>query len=161
MRRTKPMSSVWPETTLPAPVTDWDWGGRIAGLARQTGASYIVGAYDPAEDPLIRESYNAAHVYDKTGRKLGVYHKVRLVPFGEFVPLRDHLPLLKNYGVRDVDVLPGKTHNLVTTRIGKVGIGICFESLFPQIARLRDEAGSGNTVHPDKRCLVRAHAGSV
>jgi apolipoprotein N-acyltransferase len=73
---------------------------------------------------------------------MGVYHKVHLVPFGEFVPLRDHLPFLRNYGIREVDVLPGEYHNLISIEKARIGISICFESLFPQITRNETRGGA-------------------
>jgi len=67
---------------------------------------------------------------------------VRLVPFGEFVPLREQLPFLKDYGVRPEDVAPSKKHVLVNTNVGKAGVSICFESLFPQISRQETRNGA-------------------
>ncbi len=133
---------VWPETTLPVNITTEGWGALISRLAAQTRANYVVGGYDSSPAPSVIESYNSAHFYDRAGRKLGVYHKVRLVPYGEFVPMRGRLPFLNRYGIRDVDVLPGRSHNLVTTDIGELGTSICFESLFPQISRLETADGA-------------------
>jgi len=64
-----------------------------------------------------------------------VYHKVHLVPFGEFVPLRDKLPFLRNYGIREVDVLPGEHPSEIQIENARIRICICFESLFPQMTR--------------------------
>jgi len=133
---------IWPETAIVEDVTDQDWGYLLRILARTTAANYVVGGYDKSENPDVQESYNSAFFYNRKGGKLGVYHKVHLVPFGEFVPLRDHLPWLKNYGIRDVDVLPGKRHKVIKTEIGKVGMSICFESLFPAISRIEAKNGA-------------------
>lgn len=135
----KPDFIIWPETTIPEDIAPDTWGALISRLARETGTGYIVGGYDASGQS---ESYNAAHFYDRTGRKLGVYHKVHLVPYGEYVPLRERMPWLKRYGIRDVDVRPGKSHNLVETDIGKLGTIICFESLFPAVARQEVSRGA-------------------
>ncbi|MFQ3550116.1 MAG: apolipoprotein N-acyltransferase [Armatimonadota bacterium] len=66
---------------------------------------------------------------------LGKYRKVKLVPFGEFVPARNKLPFLNKYQIRETDVIPGEKHNLISTDYGDIGIIICFESLFPAITR--------------------------
>ncbi len=135
----KPDFIVWPETTIPEDITPDTWGGLISRLARETDTGYIVGGYDASGRP---QSYNGAHFYDRQGRKLGVYHKVHLVPYGEYVPLRDRMPWLKRYGIRDVDVRPGESHDLVQTDIGKLGTIICFESLFPAVARQEVSRGA-------------------
>lgn len=126
---------VWPETTIPCDITSPGWADRIGQLARQNSVEILAGGYDPSNDPKYPGSYNALFLFDKNGHKAGVYRKVQLVPFGEFVPLRDQLPFLKGYGIRPEDVAAAKTHELLDTNIGKVGVSICFESLFPEIAR--------------------------
>ena len=133
---------VWPESTLATEITDAGYGGRIANLARKTDADYLVGGYDPASDPEPDGSYNAAHLYARDGAKAGVYRKVHLVPFGEFVPLRDRLAFFDNYRIREEDVTPADSHVLLDSSIGKIGVSICFESLFPQISRAETRDGA-------------------
>jgi apolipoprotein N-acyltransferase len=133
---------VWPETTLPTEITDSGWGGVLSGLAAKSKATYIIGAYSPSPDPHNPLYYNSALCYGPNGESLGTYHKVRLVPFGEFVPLRDYLSFLKSYGIREQDVLPGRSHDLIETSIGKIGISICFESLFADISRNETKNGA-------------------
>ena len=137
----RPDFIVWPETTVVDNITEQCWGPFITQLAKDTNANYVIGGYDPSGDPLGR-SYNSAHFYGRDGRKLGVYHKVHLVPYGEFVPLRDRMPWLKRYGIRDVDVLPGSKHKLINTEVGKVGVSICFESLFPAVSAQETRNGA-------------------
>ena len=133
---------VWPEAALPVVVTPSGWGASISHLARNTGTQYLVGGYDAAEDPEITGSYNAAMLYNSQGQLTGVYRKVQLVPFGEFVPMRDRLPLLKRYSIRDEDVVRGESHVLLDSSIGKIGTAICFESLFPDILRSQTANGA-------------------
>ncbi len=133
---------VWPESALADEIVEDSWGYALSILAKTLNANLIVGGFDAPEDVSLSQSYNGAHFYSRTGHKLGVYRKVHLVPYGEFVPLRDRLPWLKRYGIRDEDVLPGKSHTLVKTDIGRIGVSICFESLFPQISRLETKRGA-------------------
>lgn len=130
---------VWAETTIPTIISN-SWSAHLSALARDTHSNLIIGGYD--NNSFNTPSYNSAFFYDRSGRKSGVYHKVRLVPFGEFVPLRDQLPFLSRYNVRAQDVRPGESHELVNTEIGKVGTSICFESLFPQVARNETRQGA-------------------
>ncbi|MCL5104522.1 MAG: apolipoprotein N-acyltransferase [Armatimonadetes bacterium] len=140
--KSRPDFIVWPETTLPAAISHTGWEAAISRLARETDANYIIGACDSSNAPSNRLNYNTAHFYSRSGLKLGVYHKVHLVPYGEYVPLREQMPFLKRYGIRERDVLPGDSHNLINTEIGKLGVGICFESLFSQISRLETNDGA-------------------
>lgn len=140
--KNKPDFIVWPETTLPAIITDTSWSEHIASLANETNANFVAGAYDSECNLELCHYYNGAHFYNKNGKKLGVYRKVHLVPYGEFVPLREHLPFLKRYAIRDVDILSGKSHVLIKTDIGKVGVNICFESLFSSISRQETARGA-------------------
>lgn len=140
--KNKPDFIIWPETTLPVSITNSGWDYVLSNLAKATDSNLVVGAYDASDDPAVSQCHNAAHLYGKSGEKLGVYRKVRLVPYGEFVPFRDKMPFLQRYGIREQDVLPGKSHVLIDTEIGKVGLSICFESLFPQISREETRNGA-------------------
>ncbi|OFX17082.1 MAG: apolipoprotein N-acyltransferase [Armatimonadetes bacterium RBG_16_58_9] len=130
---------VWPESALPVDLTDDGYGKEISDLARKTQADYLVGAYDPSKRS---GSYNGAHLYLRAGEKAGVYHKVHLVPFGEFVPLRKYVALFSSYPIREEDVVPGEKHVLLESSFGKIGVSICFESLFPQISRIETQEGA-------------------
>jgi len=132
---------VWPETTIPVRI-DSGWDRLLSRVARGCGVGCIIGAWDGSKDPTEIREYNTAFFYDKTGRRLGVYHKVQLVPYGEYVPLRKQMPWVRRYGIRPVDVLPGNSYNLVQTDFGKVGVSICFESLFPAISRNEVRSGA-------------------
>ncbi|MDH7602464.1 MAG: apolipoprotein N-acyltransferase [Armatimonadota bacterium] len=128
----KPDLVLWPETTIVDCITADTWEPLLGSLARELNINLVVGGYDLSSDPQGR-NYNAAHFFDRSGRRIGVYRKVHLVPYGEYVPFRKQMPWLKRYGIREIDVLPGKTHNVITTDVGKVGTVICFESLFPAV----------------------------
>lgn len=132
---------LWPETTLPVDMNP-DWDNYLGGLAKGCRVGCILGAYDKGPSPSDPRDYNSAFSYSPAGEKLGVYHKVHLVPYGEYVPLRKQMPWLQNYGIRDVDVLPGKSHNLLPTQKGPVGVSICFESLFPAVSRIETRQGA-------------------
>lgn len=132
---------VWPETTMPVDV-DREWDSYFCALARSCRIGCIVGAYDAGANPADPRDYNSAFSYGADGNRLGVYHKVHLVPYGEYVPFRKQMPWLKNYGIREVDILPGNSHDLLPTKMGPVGVNICFESLFPAVSRIEAKNGA-------------------
>ncbi len=137
--KNRPEVIVWPETSLPADISTPPWNSLLCKLANSCNTELFVGAYDT--DPKTERSYNSlfrcnSHIEDKA------YHKVRLVPFGEFVPMRKKLSFLKNYGVRPDDLLAGENHVLLDSKLGKLGVSICFESLFSAVARSETRAGA-------------------
>ncbi len=131
----KPDLIVWPETVITSRVWDDRLGKHFSELAAETRTNYAIGGYDLPEDPSQPEGYNSSFFYGRNGEKLGVYHKVHLVPFAEYIPYRETMPWLACFSFRETEVLAGESHQLVETEIGKVGTSICFESLFAGIAR--------------------------
>jgi apolipoprotein N-acyltransferase len=76
---------------------------------------------------------------DPEGRLAYRYHKIRLVPFGEYVPLKPLLTLGGRYGaklVRQVaDFTPGREHTLAAVDGHRLGAFICYEAIFPDLVR--------------------------
>jgi apolipoprotein N-acyltransferase len=68
------------------------------------------------------------------GKLVGVYYKVHLVPFGEFVPGRDQIPFIDKFPIMPDDRSSGPGYHTLHTRKDDLGVMICFESTFPQIA---------------------------
>jgi len=130
---------VWPESAVPGYL---EYEGLIregvTSLARELGVWLVVGgpAYEGAGD------YNSAYVISPEGKITARYDKVHLVPFGEYVPWRKWLPLLRHYRVRETDLGRGKRHHLL--HVGELAVGpmICFESVFPYISRSEANRGA-------------------
>lgn len=84
-------------------------------------------------------AYNSLMVWD--GKDfVDFYDKVKLVPFGEYVPLVEYFPFLKNFSVVTDVIKPGFSKNLyvpLDTGFIKVTPLICFESAFGEILRQR------------------------
>ena len=79
--------------------------------------------------------YNSVLLLSPTGEKLGSYSKIHLVPFGEYVPITRHLP---NFIQLSSGFEPGESIDLFPiphTENRKMGVVICFESVFPDLFR--------------------------
>jgi len=152
---------VWPETAVPgSPSTDPSLRERLAALAREVGASLVVGAVgvDPAPGGASggrraeARFYDSAFVFGPDGGLRGRYDKAHLVPFGEYVPLRDLLgrfasALARGIAPRDVSAGPGPRVLAVPRPGGEApvpaGVPICYELLFPDLMRRFVDDGAG------------------
>ncbi|HEX6675094.1 MAG TPA: apolipoprotein N-acyltransferase [Actinomycetes bacterium] len=107
---------------------------RIAAAARAVGAPVLVNVdADRAGGGGI---YKSSVLVGPDGRRLGSYDKMRLVPFGEYVPLR---PLF-GWVTRFTDAAAADRRRGTSLRVlhaGPVAAGplVCFESAFPDLAR--------------------------
>jgi apolipoprotein N-acyltransferase len=133
---------VWPETSTP-----FAYGASAAGratladLARETGAALLVGS-DEAVAASPPRYYNAAYLIGPDGETAGAYRKMHLVPFGEYVPLASLLffvgPLVESVSSfsagEELSTFPVAGHSVTTA--------ICYESVFPEIARAAVAEGS-------------------
>ncbi|MEN6616339.1 MAG: apolipoprotein N-acyltransferase, partial [Syntrophorhabdus sp.] len=77
--------------------------------------------------------FNTVHYVGIDGTTDGIYNKVHLVPFGEYTPIVSYFPFLAKITAAGADFKPGEGHRPINTDIGKVGILICFEGIFPYI----------------------------
>ena len=127
---------VMPETVLPVELTNDDYAsGFFSYLAREYDVYLIVGAfYTDAND----EEYNALYLYSPDGEMSEtVYGKRHLVPFGEYVPMRDFValvfPPLADISMLSSDLTPGEDSALFETELGSIGSLICFDSIYEQL----------------------------
>ena len=146
---TLPDLILWPEATTPWAVKG-DTSAReyVEDLARRSRAPLLIGSI-AIENPRAsnEEWYNAAFVVDPvTGLQTTYYAKRHLVPFGEYVPLRPVLGWLSKFVPIGDDFARGVDSSplVVPLRNGAVTFGplICYEDIFPQLARASVLAGS-------------------
>lgn len=123
---------IWPESSTPFPFLDDKLGGeRIRAVVRETGIELLLGS-DQVE-PATKSYYNAAFLVQKDGEVAGVYQKMHLVPFGEFVPLQQLLffvgPLVEQVG----GFTSGRDMVMLPTSHGPISTAICYEIVFPRL----------------------------
>ncbi len=108
--------------------------GETGGPRAQAGAG----------DPVY---YNSVFLLDGTGAVLSHYDKQRLVPFGEYFPLRA-LDFLRRRFARVRELTAGRARLPLPTSAGPAGVMICNEAMFPDIAAARARAGAVFFVDP-------------
>ncbi len=111
---------------------------RLTALAADLDAIVISGWFQTTEDGLANANFSIAQSPD--GRVTDRYDKVRLVPFGEFVPLRGLIERFSSE-IPGRDVRPGTEPAVLDTDLGRFGISISWEVFFDH--RARDAIGNG------------------
>jgi apolipoprotein N-acyltransferase len=145
----QPSLIAWPES--PAPFRDKDLKFQVAMNSAAQTAPVIVGNIGMDEDTATQKIriYNSASVIAMDGHTVGRYDKIHLVPFGEYVPMRNLLFFVRQVTQTMTDMSVGterKTFRIAGKTGGphRYGVFICYESVFGdevrQFARLGSEA---------------------
>lgn len=125
--------TVWPESVTPGPVQDPQYRMLFEDLATQSGSAQLLGSNTDAEG----KQYVSAYLVEPGTDGLQVYHKEKLVPFGEYIPLETTVrSLFKNVAVLgELGVFsPGpKDQKLMSLPGVPFGTTVCYESIFPQL----------------------------
>ncbi|MGO9093757.1 MAG: apolipoprotein N-acyltransferase [Bryobacteraceae bacterium] len=135
---------LWPE--IPAPIYYYESAlerQAIGNLARQANAYLLLNVvpHDPQGFPL-----NSALLISPDGQPTGRYDKMNLVPFGEFVP-GPFKPLVDKVSSQAGDFAPGRNQLLLPAGPHRLGVFICYESVFPNFVRQFAAQGAGLLVN--------------
>lgn len=130
---------IWPEAATPQPAfsdqKNWD---AVLGVAKKFDGDFLFGT--------VFKDYNSAAILKKRGKTFSVYHKVHLVPFGEYVPLRDSFPLFAmivgDLVPDDFQFGPGPQLLDMGSKPVKIGPLICFEDTLGDLARQFADLGA-------------------
>ncbi|MEO0151095.1 MAG: apolipoprotein N-acyltransferase [candidate division WOR-3 bacterium] len=80
--------------------------------------------------------YNSALLIDTVGKIVDYYDKVHIVPFGENLPFYEYLPdFIRNLDLGQGNYSKGKAFKPINFKNYKIGVMICYESIFPEISR--------------------------
>jgi apolipoprotein N-acyltransferase len=131
---------VWPESPMNFQYAkDTEFREAVAAFTIKNRTSVLFNSLEPAP---AGGAYNAAVMVNEEGRAVAQYDKIRLLPFGEYVPLPRWLPGVSLVPVMVGDFTPGADYPLMTLGETRAGVFICFESAFPAIARRFADEGA-------------------
>jgi apolipoprotein N-acyltransferase len=141
---------VWPETALPFYPTAYPGMHRMYdGLARNKTAVLTGAPWYEIVDIEKRQIdyFNSAQLYLPDGSIANSYYKSHLVPFGEYVPLKRFLPFLAPLVEAVGDFSPGTIKGTLDYDKARIGVLICFESIFGDMGRKWVETGANMLVN--------------
>ncbi|MBZ5694968.1 MAG: apolipoprotein N-acyltransferase [Acidobacteriia bacterium] len=127
---------VWPEVPAPFSLQDQAFAARAQRIARNSGVDFLVGVEDWKKDAAGKWlATNSAVLLGPSGQRSFTYDKMRLVPFGEYVPLRRWLTFAGKLTADIGDFTPGSTYSVGNLPGGRFGAFICYEAIFPERVR--------------------------
>ncbi len=125
---------VWPETAYPYPIPrnrPADVRGPLRMLARGVSGPLLVGSVTLGPNAT---RFNSVVAVARDGRFTEIADKVKLLAFGEYVPLWDYLPPLQERFHRGLT--PGDAPEVVPIGGARVGVLNCYEDVLDQYAIL-------------------------
>ncbi len=147
---------IWPETMVPPypdrPTRDPRRSARLwRKLARMSGDAATLAGVLRSDD--LWRSWNSVVLISPGGDVLGAQDKQHRTPGGEYIPLLDVLPfreqlarVLEEKAGFMPDLQAGEGTQILTLRYAggeaRVGVLICYESIFPEIAREMVQRGA-------------------
>ncbi len=134
---------IWPETATPFFFgRDRILTREVRDIVREVRTPLITGTLGMKIEGAKKNLFNRAILLSTDGNLLDFYDKVHLVPFGEYVPLKSLFPFLDTL-VPSIGNF-SKGHISAPIKFGKyhIGILICFESIFPSLAREECDRGA-------------------
>lgn len=136
----QPKLIIWPESPMNfAYGADQQLREKLASFAQQHHVSMLLNSQEIAPNDGI---YNSAMLINEQGKLVAQYDKIRLLPFGEYVPLPEWVPGAGLIRAIVGDFTAGTNYRLMPVGNLRAGVFICIESAYPSIARRFTNSGA-------------------
>lgn len=124
---------IFPETAMPFSFNEHNDGTKtVSKFATKNNVTIITGICTYKDEKL----FNSAVAFYPDGNFSDPYSKRILVPFGEKILFYNTLLKIKPDVFGEMSTFTEGTSPLpIETEIGKIGVVICYESIYPRIAR--------------------------
>lgn len=128
-----PVLVIWPESPMNfAYGNDRQLREQLANFAITNRTALLFNSLERAPQG---GDYNSALLINEQGQLSAQYDKIRLMPFGEYVPLPHWIPGSNVITPLVGGFTAGSKYSLMPVGQTRAGVFICFESAFPDIAR--------------------------
>lgn len=132
---------IWPEAAMPFRPLEQPAALEAIGALLPPETYLLSGALRTervdanARPYALPRVYNSLLVFGRSGGLAGLYDKIHLVPFGEYLPFQD---ALEAWGLRQLSYLPGGIASgpsprplIRAGRLPPASVLICYEAIFP------------------------------
>ena len=128
---------VWPEASIPFFFqSDVTYRGRLPDLVQETKTPLLFGSPAFLRNGTDITLFNRAYLMSPETTILGQYDKIILTPFGEYIPFQSSILFFLDKWVEGIgDFAPGTTPTVFSLPFGEFGVLICYEGVFPDLAR--------------------------
>jgi len=133
---------IWPESATPRSIsTDAKLQSQVRDLARSTAAYLLLGSTQlqkfKVQSAQSARYWNSAFLISpEPGEvKSQRYDKIRLFPFGEYLPYKDTIPWRLIKVAEFGNYVAGKEYTVFKTPFSRFGVTICWENIFPDLVR--------------------------
>ena len=127
--------TIWPESPAPFFTNDSRFRDTVSDIARNTNTWIVSGSIGIDQPTPDSPAFNSAVLVSPAGEWVARYNKVHLVPFGEYLPF----PSLFRFAgglTKEVGQFEHGTSRAPLDAGGeKLGVFICYESVFPDDVR--------------------------
>jgi apolipoprotein N-acyltransferase len=132
-----PAILIWPETATGSYLRKQpEQAIQVIGFATRTRVPVFSGFADYTFDSTAKPRYtNAAGLFPPGAAPGPPYAKRHLVPFGERMPFQRLIPALGRIELGQAEWTPGEHPVLFPSAAGSFSCLVCFEAIFPDLAR--------------------------
>jgi apolipoprotein N-acyltransferase len=162
---------IWPETAVPFFFqSDLPYQKRLLHLVNEIKVPLLFGSV--GWQAKGRESvvlFNRAYLVSAEAEVLGYYDKIKLAPFGEYIPFHDSFLFFLDKLVEGIgDFAPGSVPTVFSLTSEKFAVLICYEGIFPGLTRqfvargaeflvnITNDAWFGRTSAPYQHLIMEA-----
>ena len=152
---------IWPESATPFYFqSEPYYQEALFDLIQDRGAYLLVGSPAFSQEHNRVLNFNSAFLLSPSRTIAGRYDKMHLVPYGEYVPLKELFFFVDKMVEGIGDFSPGRKISLLQLPGAQFGVLICYEIIFPDLTRrfvkqgadflvnITNDAWFGNTSAP-------------
>ncbi|MFH1829742.1 MAG: apolipoprotein N-acyltransferase [Pseudomonadota bacterium] len=135
---------IWPEASFPWTMStdETDIDPRALGFDEEELSEMPHVMFGVLTKRPDGEYHNSAVVFDAKGKRKNLYHKVHLVPFGEYVPYEKVFFFARKLAEPVGSFIAGSSFDPIVAAGAKIGPLICYEDIFPEISRKMAKSGA-------------------